>query len=371
MQVRVLKVGGSCLAGAADYAALSGRARAEGAGVVVVSACRGVTDALVACVDRAERGDPPACQDLARLHLDLIAGLPVAEREEAGADLEGLLEELARRLEALAGAGAPDPWARDALLGLGERLSLVVALAHARAGGRPARGHVAEEVGILTTAEPGAARVLPEGAALARARLAPRPGLDLVAGYVGRTPEGRWTTLGRGGSDVTAVFLAWALGGEAILCKDTPGILSADPALVGAARPVARLEPHQALALAQGGSPVVALAALELAAERGVLLSVRPWRGGGPGTQVGPGPGAGRAITCRATPGGARVTLAGGGVEALLPRVRSLLAGVGETPLQVTSAAGVVTLEVTSGATALRALHPLCLGLNSGPVSAE
>ena len=359
--MKVLKVGGSCLAGPRDYAGLAARARAEGARVLVVSALQGVTDALVALV--AGQAGAPTSAELGRRHLALLEGTDAEARASAATSLATLAEELETRLRGLV-PGTADPWEVDAVLGLGERMSLVVARAHVPG---PVRAHVAEEAGVLTTAEPGAARVLERGATLVRDRLGGHTeGLDLVAGYVGRSEDGRWTTLGRGGSDVTAAFLAWALGGDAVLLKDTPGLLSADPRLVPAARLLPALDPAHALILARSGAQIVAPAALELCQRHGLTLRVRPWRGEGPGTVIGAGQGtSARALAVGPAPGDAAAALltwVGHGVETLASHGRDTLRGLGiKTLVHSPREAGVLRIQVpaSSALEAARALHSL------------
>jgi aspartokinase/homoserine dehydrogenase 1 len=360
--VKILKLGGSCLAGPDDYAALEARAEAEGARVVVVSALQGVTDALCELVDAAERRAPADPGPLAERHRALLRRLEPERRRAGEAGQRRLLDELRARLAAIAAAEAPCPWSRDAVLGLGERLSLVAAMAHARG---PARAWVAGAAGIVTTPEPGRARILFRGAALARERLARGPGLDLVAGYVGEAEDGRWTTLGRGGSDVTAVFLAWALDGEAVLLKDVPGLLSADPALVPAARLLDAVEPAHAIALARGGCPVVAQSALEMCRERAVRLRICPWWGSGGGTVIAPGgtdrPAMALAPAGQGDPGTSVLTVVGHGVEAFSARGRATLAAAGIESRDLPAEAGVLRLQVPSsqGRDAALALHAL------------
>lgn len=357
--MKVLKVGGSCLVGPSDYGHLAGRVSAEGAGVVVVSALQGVTDALLACVARAAAGAPCDLDPLVERHRGLLEGAG-QRREAARTRLERLLEELAARVARLRGSG-PDPWEADAVLGLGERLSLVAAWAHA--GGEML---VAAEAGIETSAAPGAARILDAGAGAARARLG-GGGLSLVAGYVGQTPAGRWTTLGRGGSDVTAVWLAWALGGEAVLLKDSPGVQSADPRRVPGTRTLVSLSATHALALAAGGSPVVAGGALELCQERGLSLRVQPWDGPGPGTRISARDATdGLALALGADTGApwARVTCVGRADEGLADAFRQALESRGIQGRVAPAGPGVLVAEVPlrQGLEALRAFHTRGIG---------
>ncbi|MEM2099481.1 MAG: aspartate kinase [Candidatus Bathyarchaeia archaeon] len=88
--------------------------------------------------------------------------------------------------------------------------------------------------------------------------------IPVVCGFLGKDSNGRITTLGRGGSDTTALLLARCLGAhEVILVKDTSGVLSADPKIVEEARPLDRIDIHEMFDLAQGGAKIVKPEALK------------------------------------------------------------------------------------------------------------
>jgi aspartate kinase len=82
--------------------------------------------------------------------------------------------------------------------------------------------------------------------------------IPVICGFLGRDPEGHVTTLGRGGSDTTALLLAKCLEAEeVILVKETSGVHSADPRVVPEARPLDKLDVHEMFDLAQGGARIV------------------------------------------------------------------------------------------------------------------
>jgi aspartate kinase len=82
--------------------------------------------------------------------------------------------------------------------------------------------------------------------------------VPVVCGYVGKTREGKLTTLGRGGSDTTAVILARCLrADEVVLVKDSGGIMSADPKMAGNAHKLSNLSAEEALTLSRGGAKVL------------------------------------------------------------------------------------------------------------------
>jgi aspartate kinase len=82
--------------------------------------------------------------------------------------------------------------------------------------------------------------------------------IPVVCGFIGKDPYGRITSLGRGGSDTTALVLAKCLDAdEVILVKETSGVLSADPKIVSVARSLEKLDVHEMFDLAQGGAKIV------------------------------------------------------------------------------------------------------------------
>ncbi len=88
--------------------------------------------------------------------------------------------------------------------------------------------------------------------------------IPVVCGFLGKDPYGRVTTLGRGGSDTTAILLARSvLADEIILVKETSGVLSADPKIVPVARYIDKLEIHEMFDLAQGGARIVKAGSLK------------------------------------------------------------------------------------------------------------
>ena len=88
--------------------------------------------------------------------------------------------------------------------------------------------------------------------------------IPVVCGFLGKDSQGRITTLGRGGSDTTAVLLARCISAdEVILVKETSGVLSADPRIVSDARVLNKLEIHEMFDLAQGGAKIVKPGALK------------------------------------------------------------------------------------------------------------
>lgn len=183
-------------------------------------------------------------------------------------------------------AGEPDRREQDVLAASGEQVSVALLAIALKAMGCPARSFLAHQVPICTDSAFGQARVCRVEPRALLASLE-RGEVPVVAGFQGVDPEGNLTTLGRGGSDTTAVAIAAALRAE--LCEiytDVEGVYTADPGICPDARRLERLSYEEMLELASLGAKVLHPRAVELAMKYGVPLHVRSslsWR---PGTWV-------------------------------------------------------------------------------------
>ena len=303
-----MKFGGTSVADAQRILAIAEivRARLPQSPVVVVSALAGVTDLLVRAVRAARASDveglDPLLADLERRHRWALAGsveVP-GERHDLSLELDGLFEDLRRKLRSIRILGEATPRAADGVLASGELLSARIVAAAFRGRGLPARFVDPREV-VVTDARFGEAR--PDLAATAgrcRDHVTPsvREGeLPVLGGYVGATPEGDTTTLGRGGSDTSAAVLGAALGVEEIqIWTDVDGMMSADPRLVPAARTIPRLSFAEAAELAFYGARVLHPDSIAPAVERQIPVRVlNSHRPDAPGSVVLDGPAEERA----------------------------------------------------------------------------
>ncbi|MBF2099071.1 MAG: aspartate kinase [Gloeomargaritaceae cyanobacterium C42_A2020_066] len=181
----------------------------------------------------------------------------------------------------------------DMLLSTGEQVSIALVSMAIQSLGQPAVSLTGGQVGILTEAEHGRARILHiDPNRLMHHIKAGR--VVVVAGFQGvsSSRDLEITTLGRGGSDTSAVALAAALGAD--LCEiytDVPGILTTDPRLVPEARVLNAITCEEMLELASLGAKVLHPRAVEIARNFGVPLVVRSSWTDEPGTEVrSPGP---------------------------------------------------------------------------------
>jgi aspartate kinase len=179
------------------------------------------------------------------------------------------LVELARTV-----AARPRRRELDMLLASGECVSTaLLALALGQLG-RDAVALTGAQAGILTDSSHGRARIVEVRADRVRSALADGK-IVLVTGFQGISPDGDVTTLGRGGSDATAVALAAALGARCLVYTDVDGVYTADPRRVRRARKLSLLDYDSMLELAGAGARVLQPRAVELARVHGVELEVR------------------------------------------------------------------------------------------------
>src|SRR5581483_7018389 len=292
--MKVMKFGGSCLQSAAGLKRMIELvAREPRPLAIVLSALKGVTDDLIALTESAARGAAPEQEarlgDLRKRHEEALRSLQGEPRAAAERGLEALLRELTDLLKGVQFLREAPPRARDQILSIGERLSVALGTEHLKAAGLPALARVADDAGIVTTAEPLDARITEQAFALSRARLPEdQDAVFVVTGFIGRDPDGRITTLGRGGSDYTATFLAAALGGPCILWKDTPGLLTADPRVVSDTRVIEKIGYLDALELAHYGLQAVAEKALYPAMKASTPIEIRSFVDGTAPTLIGP-----------------------------------------------------------------------------------
>ncbi|MEV4928022.1 aspartate kinase [Streptomyces roseoverticillatus] len=182
---------------------------------------------------------------------------------------------------------APSPRELDMLLAAGEQVSnALTAMAIQALGGR-ACSFSGPQAGVITTATHGRAQVIAVEPQRVRAAL-DRGEIVLVAGFQGISREtGEVTTLGRGGSDTTAIALAAALGAEVCeICTDVDGVYTADPKVFPGARLLRHVTYETMLEMAVQGAEVLALRSVEYARRHGVTVHVRSSYHGLPGTVV-------------------------------------------------------------------------------------
>jgi len=277
----VMKFGGSSLADASriDHVANLIKDRI-GEGIVpraiVCSAMGKTTNYLLSAGDSALEGK--VCIDALRsLHMAAINefGLPDSTRDE----VEALLQECDSMLNGVRLLQELSPKSLDQLVSYGERCSVRIMAARLNQIGIPAQAFDAWEVGIHTDSNFGDANLLDSCdtsiAEVFESRVDPSI-VAVVTGFIGHDPNGRITTLGRGGSDLTATAIGAACNlDEVQVWKDVDGILSSDPRLVPNAVPLPQVSFQEASELAYFGAKVLHPIAMQPALKKNIPVRVK------------------------------------------------------------------------------------------------
>jgi aspartate kinase len=282
----VLKFGGTSVAdlAAIDRAVSIVRSRLTRSPVVVVSALSGTTNALLKAANDAARGDRAAASDaltaLRDRHLEIMELLvrrdPTAD--EVGWAIYRACDELLGLVEALAILAHVSPRSLDAVAAYGELLSSRVMAAALRAEGIEAESVDARKI-IITDDRFTRAAPLPDAiAGAAGSVLGPlvRSGrVPVLGGYIGATAEGVTTTLGRGGSDLSAALIGAAIDAEAIeIWTDVDGMLTVDPKIDPCARTIDHIRFDEAAELAAFGARVLHPSTIAPAMRKGITVRV-------------------------------------------------------------------------------------------------
>jgi aspartate kinase len=180
----------------------------------------------------------------------------------------------------------PDPREMDMLLSTGERISCALTAMVINDLGHEAISLTGSQAGIVTDTSHTRARILDVRAERIDAALGEEK-IVLVAGFQGVSTAADVTTLGRGGSDTTAVALAAALGADVCeIYTDVAGVFSADPRIVGDARKLAQVSFEEMLEMSASGARVLQLRSVEYARNHGVRIHCRSSFDDRPGTWV-------------------------------------------------------------------------------------
>ncbi len=204
----------------------------------------------------------------------------VAEAREEGDDVLAVVSARGKTTDGLVALAReiserPDPREMDMLLSTGERISCALVAMALHDLGHGARSFTGSQAGILTDDSHTKAKILEIRAERLREALDDGH-IVLVAGFQGMSTDRNVTTLGRGGSDTTAVALATALdAGVCEIYTDVTGVFTADPRIEPGARKLSLVSHEEMLEMAATGSKVLALRSVEFARRHDVPLHVR------------------------------------------------------------------------------------------------
>jgi aspartokinase/homoserine dehydrogenase 1 len=252
--------------------------------VVVTSALAGVTDLLIQSAKSAARGDLACSREAAvqmgQRHLDLVRALvsDSARSAQLATEVTGLLADFSSLCQAMAVLGEATPRALDAVASLGERLSVRILAAAVEEAGVAAQAVEATRLIVTDAAFTNALPDMPVTERRVRAELEPllaQHTVPVVTGFIGATPDGLVTTLGRGGSDFTASILGVALCADEVwIWTDVDGVMTADPRLVPAARTLPVLSYREVAEMAHFGAKVLQPRSIYPVIEAGIPVRV-------------------------------------------------------------------------------------------------
>ena len=282
----VHKFGGSSVADAACMLRVAGIVETDPAArkAVVLSACRGVTDALLALVALAERQDPALedrIEELRMRHVGIARELlDGASYDEFVVQLDQDCQDIAGILQAVRLVRSASTTLRDLISGFGELWSTRLFERLLRARGASS-GRVqwldARKVLLVEWGPLGPAIRWEQSRDQLHAQVAPDfAGILVVTGFIATDTQGLQTTLGRNGSDYSAsIFGSLLDAGKIVIWTDVDGVLSADPRLVPEAQVIEALSYNEAMELAYFGAKVLHPQTMAPAVEKRIPIWIR------------------------------------------------------------------------------------------------
>jgi aspartate kinase len=255
----VMKFGGSSVANAQriKHVASIIKAYAEKKPIVVLSAMGDTTDHLLEAADKAIEGVVDV-EGVAKLHEETATELGVNIDT-----IKSLLVELKQLLTGISMIKEVSKRSRDYLVSFGERMSVRMMSAYLQKEGIPAQFYDAWDIGFISDSNFMSAELLDEvwetiPAGLNGYKNGTDDRIPIVTGFIAKDKKGNITTLGRGGSDLTATMIGAALKVDEVQTwKDVDGILTTDPRVVKEARTVPEVTYEEAQELAMFGSQVL------------------------------------------------------------------------------------------------------------------
>jgi len=304
----VMKFGGSSVADATRlrHVAEIVKLYVKNKPALILSAMGDTTDHLLEAGDMALTQGKVDIKNVEKLHLATIKTLKLPIQKE----INSLFDELTRLLSGIALIRELTPRTKDYLVSFGERLSVRIAAAYFQSLKMNAKAFDAFDLGFVSNSNYTQAELVKESWDLIPQKILPLIKgnvIPVITGFIAKDEKGNITTLGRGGSDLTATMVAAACKAEEIqVWKDVDGILTADPRIVKNAKPVQNITYEEASELAYYGAQVLHPRAMQPCMKTGTPVLVKnSYNIEAPGTRIEPASSGGknrlpvRAITSR------------------------------------------------------------------------
>ncbi len=261
--------------------------------IVVLSAMAKVTEMLIEGTKAAERGDEETFYEihekLREKHLGVIHDLKLGASLER--EIKNLLEKILNLWEAIEALGEVTPRALDLISSMGERLIVRIFADYLRSLQVPARSFDADEFVVTTDTHGNACPIFSDSVELFNRKVMPwikEGGLAVITGFMGKSRSGRVTTLGRGGSDLTATFIGSLVNAREVwIWTDVDGVMTADPRVVPEARSLKELSFVEVAELSYYGAKVMHPRSLLPVLEKNIPVRIRnTFNPGFPGTII-------------------------------------------------------------------------------------
>ncbi|MDR0402368.1 MAG: aspartate kinase [Treponema sp.] len=304
----VMKFGGTSVADAERIRNVTEivRSQEKRKPVVVLSAMGNTTDYILEAAEDALKRGFVSIEKLEEPHLKAVADLELGPLVKT--ELKTLFWELGSLLTGISLTRELTGRTRDCLVSFGERLSVRIAAAYMKSRKIKAQAIDAWDVGFVSDSSFGRAELKNESFVRIASSLLTviAEGITpVITGFIAKDENGNITTLGRGGSDLSATVIAAACKAEEVqVWKDVDGILTADPKIVPDARPVEKISYEEAAELAYFGAQVLHPRAMQPCMKSGTPVLVKnSYNPKAPGTRIeikgGKEPSLIRAITSR------------------------------------------------------------------------
>ena len=286
----VMKFGGSSVANAKRirHVAEIVKPRLDLKPVLVLSAMGDTTDLLLETAEEACSRGTFSIKEIEKLHLKALDELGITACQN---EVPDLIAEMERLLSGISLIRELTPRTRDYLVSFGERLSVRITAAYFNSININARAYDAWDLGFISNPNYGFAELLDDSWEKIPEKILPladKNELPVITGFIAKETNGTITTLGRGGSDLSAAMIAAACKAEEVqFWKDVDGILTADPGLVKNARPVEMITYEAAAELAYFGAQVLHPRAMQPCMKTGTPVVVKnSYNPDAPGTHI-------------------------------------------------------------------------------------
>ncbi len=244
--------------------------------IMVCSAMGSTTDKLHAAGQLALEEGSVHMDSIRTLYTSAINDLGLSD--EVKADTENLLEELRDLLKGVSYIQELTPRTIDHLVSFGERMSVRIMAGVLNKLGIPSQAFDSWTIGLVTSKEYGDADILGESHDRIRVFFSKfgKDEVPVITGFIGKNKDGRITTTGRGGSDLTATYIGSSVGADEVqVWKDVDGMLTADPKTVPNAEPVPCVSYEEAAELAYFGAKILHPVAMRPAQRANIPVRIK------------------------------------------------------------------------------------------------